>query len=622
MEILKQIREENQLSMQALEATLNNKREQIKKMFKYNKSWNKIKSNLILSVKQQLMSSYHNDDMSVQFDMWYIYEDIADNLNNSARSSYYDMSMEEIESRVESDRLDFGVWITVDQWRDDVTKNPAPYVVDPLSWRPDPLVYDNEQNARWHWFITTAREEQLKNDPRIDKEALKRLEEALENPTRKLDDDMAQWQWQVNSYISSEEITLYNHYTIYEWKYMHCVTDEAMTELLMSVEIEQPKAYKKVNRQVRPINITWLFPKRGMPFGYSLPDLLEDKQDAKDLLLNLKKLRAKKEAMGWDILIDINYVDPYQFSEQKEETRIHPIDPNDKATGQRLSLDSMIHQPQQERFTFQLMDSMAQDIDQSAFLSTGVSAQSLWVPTDKSMTATESQTVQMNSNVRIRLGMIYQKQAQKRFWMNIWYRSMLQYLSDSDKKYVNINTGLYTETKIFSRSDIITNIEPRLSIVTASEEKLKNQQEFAQSQVFFQWIIADPNIATWSKRQVMRRIGRLLWYKKLELEAFLIPADPKQALDESVVREHVVLINNGEMPYMSADEDHVMFKFFYQRCEDSPTKAKAIWMRDQFIMRLWQQQQAQPQWQWMMNSANNIMMSQLAKPQQNSLQPN
>lgn len=55
---------------------------------------------------------------------------------------------------------------------------------------------------------------------------------------------------------------------------MHCVTDEAMTELLMSVEIEQPKAYKKVNRQVRPINITWLFPKRGMPFGYSLPDLL------------------------------------------------------------------------------------------------------------------------------------------------------------------------------------------------------------------------------------------------------------------------------------------------------------------------------------------------------------
>jgi hypothetical protein len=57
------------------------------------------------------------------------------------------------------------------------------------------------------------------------------------------------------------------------------------------------------------------------------------------------------------------------FKEQKEETRIHPIDPIDPM-GNRQSLDSMIHQPQQEKFTFQLMDSMAQDIDQSAFLST------------------------------------------------------------------------------------------------------------------------------------------------------------------------------------------------------------------------------------------------------------
>jgi hypothetical protein len=69
---------------------------------------------------------------------------------------------------------------------------------------------------------------------------------------------------------------------------------------------------------------------------------------------------------------------------------------------------------------------------------------------------------------------------------------------------------MYTETKLFSRSDIITNIEPRLTIVTKSEEKLKNSQEFAQSQVFFQNILADPAVATRSKRQVMRRIGRLL----------------------------------------------------------------------------------------------------------------
>jgi hypothetical protein len=66
-----------------------------------------------------------------------------------------------------------------------------------------------------------------------------------------------------------------------------------------------------------------------------------------------------------------------------------------------------------------------------------------------------------------------------------------------------------------------------------------------------------------------------------------------------------------------------MFKFYYERCEDSPTKAKAIANRNHFIEILWQQQvQQAPQWQWMVNSASNMMMSQLAKPQQNTLQPN
>ena len=101
--------------------------------------------------------------------------------------------------------------------------------------------------------------------------------------------------------------------------------------------------------------------------------------------------------------------------------------------------------------------------------------------------------------------------------------------------------------------------------------------------------------------------------------------DPKQAMDESTVREHVILINNGEIPFMEPDEDHTMFKFFYQRCEDSATKAKAIAMRDQFITLLYQKQATQaettqPQ-QGMVNSANNMMMSQLTKPQTTSLQP-
>lgn len=615
MEILDQIRKENKISMSALEWTLERKRTQIEGVFKFKKSWNKINSNLILAIKQQMMASYYADEITQSFDLWYLYEDIADNLNNTAKSSYYDMNMTEINARVESDRFDYGVWIIIDQWWEDECKNPMPYVVSPLSRRPDPLVKDNEQEARRHWFTTSISCEELENMEWMDIDSLKRVKDSLINATRQLDDAYAQAQGSITSSML-DDVTVYNHYTTYKGKKIWCLCDENMTEVLMSKEIKIPK---KHNKAYRPINITWFFP-WNWPFGYSGIDLLEDKQVAKDLLMNLKKLRAKKEAMWWDIVVDINYLDPYSFLEQKDETRIHPVDPIDNVTWQRIGLDSMIHQPQQERFTFQLMDSMSQDIEQSAFISSWISAQSLWVPSDKNMTATESQTVQANANLRIRFWLNYQRQAQKRFWWNIWYRSMLIHFSDSDEKYVNINTWIYTETKMFSRSDIISNIEPRLSIESAIEKKTRNAQEFAQSQVFFQSIIADPNIATRAKRQVMRKIGRLLGYGKIELESFLLPQDPKEASDEQKIRDHIVLINAGEVPYMAADENHTMFKFYYQRCEDWPTKAKALAKRDYLITTLWQQQAQLPQeWWWMMNSANNIMMSQLTKTQPNSL---
>jgi hypothetical protein len=68
-----------------------------------------------------------------------------------------------------------------------------------------------------------------------------------------------------------------------------------------------------------------------------------------------------------------------------------------------------------------------------------------------------------------------------------------------------------------------------------------------------------------------------------------------------------------------------MFIYYYQRCDDGPVKARAIADRYAMINMLWQQQQvptAPSSQSWsLMNSASNVMMSQLWKSQPNNLQP-
>lgn len=67
---------------------------------------------------------------------------------------------------------------------------------------------------------------------------------------------------------------------------------------------------KKMPANIKfPVILNYFCPKRGDPFGYSLWDMLEDKQTQKSILANLQIIKAKKNAGLSDKIWNMNLVD-------------------------------------------------------------------------------------------------------------------------------------------------------------------------------------------------------------------------------------------------------------------------------------------------------------------------
>lgn len=82
--------------------------------------------------------------------------------------------------------------------------------------------------------------------------------------------------------------------------------DNKIQTILRAVKIEPVKMEEKKEEDLIefPVNVSWFSPYRGDPFGVSLCDLVEDKQKANSILLNLQLINAKYNTLGQTYLID------------------------------------------------------------------------------------------------------------------------------------------------------------------------------------------------------------------------------------------------------------------------------------------------------------------------------
>lgn len=562
-----------------------------------NISWDdkKIYSRKIFSTIQTLLWVSYEDAMTVKFSWIQLQDDeLANNIENLANFDQTEMSLDRINYQKEWDRFFYWVWIRVlDHWDTD-RKVPVFKVVDPLSWIPDPY-WNIWDWFRYHWFQLELTDNDLNPDVYNNTELLLtesdlELEETKNkyNEVRLLQDTTTN-----KNKNKSWVYWIYNHYTQIHWEKYLVTTWNRDSIILRCERIEPVTASEKKNKSVIPfpIILNYYSPFKWDPFWVSVPDLLEDKQKAEQLFLNLDRIKTENEAW-WDFfLYDQNAIKninelktPSKWPKFLKADLRHNPNPITEVRKAAVKQDSIY-----------IRDALN---NQSA-LDIWLDNRALWVSGWNNITATESQTVQRNANIRLLLGNKINQWWERDFW-NMWLRAYKEYFKPTDKKNILLNNAFWNIVYTVKHKDIATWWDIDVKIVNKSDTEALEEKERLWFMATVQTILADPNKPIISKAFAERKMHRLNWVSKEEISVLVPPS-----IEEMQANQDVALLNEDEdvWPIEDLNEDHLTYIIIYQRAIDTPAKRRAI-ERRQEAWRVSMQQKLQA---WQTNWAQQAL---------------
>ena len=259
-------------------------------------------------------------------------------------------------------------------------------------------------------------------------------------------------------------------------------------------------------------------------------------------------------------------------------------------------------------------------IDQKSTKEIWFDEQSIWVYS-QTITATQSQLLQANQNVRLSTIFKIFLRWEKKYWDILWYRSYQKNFKMKSKKNIVLNNWFWKVTFEVMGKDLDTKRDLHLSLVTVLDQKEKDEanksammaayQPLRQAASPFWQIILD------------KAFAQIVWIdKELVNEIYDMPQEYKRATLD------LELLNNNEDVWEIYDmnENHNIYIQVYHQAIDSPAKDRAIAARQRALTLAWQwqywnmQQMIGNQWgNWA--STNQLISNYISQQNQANNQP-
>lgn len=608
--LLTQVKDEINYSRNFIQRKRDMFRNRFDKYINPDKDEDKVSVNTLYSTMQLFLSINYSDKLSVLFMPRRLGdEEYADNLTDLAKFDYDEMNMEVINFQKDWDRAFFGVGIRVKDGWDDIRKCPIWSVKDPLSWLPDPRG-NHLDKFRFHYFEEEMMKEDMEEELGFIESEVEKLNyernEELETNRSFLDNAQGLNNNTEEEIDANQLIPIYNGYTIFEGEKYLVTVDNKLQTILRAVKIDAVKAEEKKEEDLIefPVNVSWFSPYRGDPFGVSLADLVEDKQKANSILLNLQLINSKYNTLGQTYLIDPRAV-PNKADLLSPSTDPKWI-PFNSASGVPISNAIYpIPRPNIQADSF----NMVQELSRQLQLDTGVDARTLWVQWDKSITLGESQTIQANANVRLGLNITVNNWSEKDFWKQ-WYRCYQEYFSGKDRKFIRIAGSFSVSNVEFRKDDFMGNEDVDVVIESESQVKAMREQQKLQFQAQLPIILQDPSTTEISKNYAKRYSYKLMWLTRDQI-AVLVP----YTYEELDAMMKVKLINANDPLALELDEldvDHYTYLIYADTALDTPMKYKFIEQRKRAIIQTGQNLKQQPEQMWWAANAASAQMTSAA----------
>ena len=563
---LKQIvLQEKQSSFQAIK----NKRELFLNRYAlYNNisdSDNKIYVRLIRSTIQTLLGIYYTDDISVTFSGRQLWDDeMVETYQNLAKFDQEEMEMAILNYDVQWDRLFYGVGIRVFDYWDKLREAPVYRTIDPLSWYPDPKAHI--RNHRFHGFDLELADHEITTDIYYNVDQIKNtVEQELDNAdkrrkeVRELQDDIEK------NGVVNPVYAVYNHFTTINGdKYLITLANDG--DLVIRCEkIEAVYEEEKSNpNEIKfPVILNFYEPVKSDPFGICIPDLLEDKQKAEQLFLNLNRIKAENEAWGDLFLVDTSAIKnindlklPRKWPKYIKADMTRNPNPIREVDKSRIKSDAY---------------NMAEIIRQQWSEDIGIDERTMWVSTQTWVTATENQRAQKNANVRLLLGNKINQWGEKQFWRD-WLRQYYKNFDNNSEKNIKLNNAFGSTLFTVKRKDIATAYDIDIKIINRSEEEETKQKEKAAFVLISQMVLQDPEASRISKLFAKRNLARVNGMSREQRNVLF--ADPI----EEQAKEYLLLLNNNKKVVFDWSEeiDPLSYLIVCTRAMDTDAKFEAI----------------------------------------------
>ena len=422
--------------------------------------WKTVRSKSLYTNRNLFISSLYKNRPLVEIQGRKRWDDeYAKTWNNLLKFDYEELDEDQICYKKIEDEVDYGIYLAVDEWWDKVTESPRKRLYSPLCWIPDPF-FDIVKWFSFHGFELTLTDEEIsdlyKNTELMltDKE-LKALKEKLKNDYDAKLSAWADW-YGIDDFFPTvksplKAYSVYRHFTKFNGRWYLTEWANDRTLLIRCEEIEAVRSEEKKDPTLIPCPVvhSWLFPKKWDPYGLCVWDLAKDNQDSEESIMNLLIDKVHEETFSWITVYNSDVVDGKELAHRKLGKRKYV--PSKWNLENRKVIENVNTQTSWTGDGYNLKNM----IDQKSTKEVWFDEQSIGVYS-RTITATQSELLQANQNVRLSTIFKIFLWGEKRYWDVLWYRSYQKHFKMTSEKNITLNNWIGSVTFTVMGKDLDT----------------------------------------------------------------------------------------------------------------------------------------------------------------------
>ncbi len=492
----------------------------------------------------------------------------AENLTAVADYDYDLMNKDELNFGEIWDALFFSYSVTDMLQFDPVKKCVMPNLIDPLVFYYDTYASTPDGNSTnrsgmrflgWDMYMSKR---DILDSPILGEQALKDLEEQDGGGMSHKDEARKQRLEAMGgtySHFKRDDMQDNNVYELVQWRTMF---DGKKVILILTPKCNKIIGKKFLPQDKKGNSVSWFIStKRFNPQphqfkGVSLPDILEDKQRHKAMLINDQINLARSLTYG-----------SYVYDQTKITNKLDLKWGYDKWIGIDGDPNSAIAPVRKDTSSLAFLDNTLGYIDISAQKASATPELQQGVLSEQQRTLGELNLVASSSKNRYSLALKTFANGEKDFW-GLWYlQYKIHYSQGLGKKIVRIG-GSMRVFRSFTADQFICLTDPDIKIESKSVNEARDQGKLKIFTAMFEFLMQDPDA---DKRSAIKKAYSLAGFTRQEIDTYL-----PLTSDEIIAKEQNEQIDKGVMPPFLVNDNHLVHIRIHQEALENDVKRNHI----------------------------------------------